>query len=257
MEAPSASPTMDATAVRSGDDVYPVLKGWDALRDYDLEATTLWDFPTQSPGPVDFGDHRFNGVTPASVVMNLVRRYSRPGDLVVDVMVGSGTTLDVARVLGRRVLGFDLAPRRSEIVRNDARHLPLPDDSVDLHFIDPPYSDNVRYSDDPRCLGRLAATADAYYEAIEAVSREAHRILRGGGVLAWITSDAYRRHEFTPVGFSTFERLLRAFVPVDIVCLARRNDRSASPMWEHRARTRGFYLRGFKYLFLMRKEAPT
>ncbi len=244
---------MNATMDRPRDLAVPVLKGWDALRDYDLEATTLWDFPAQSPGPVDFGDHRFNGVTPASLVMNLVRRYSRPGDLVVDAMAGSGTTLDVARTLGRRVLAFDLAPRRPDIARNDARHLPLPDDSVDLHFVDPPYSDNVRYSDEAACLGRISCREEEFLEAMEMIARELLRTLKPRHALGWLTSDAYRHGRFTPLGFLTFEMLAKYFEPVDVVCVARHNDRSANPMWEHRARRFGFYLRGFKYLFILRK----
>jgi len=244
---------MDAMAVRPCGDLVPLLKGWDALRDYDLEATTLWDFPAQSPDLREFGDHRFNGVTPASVVMNLVRRYSRPGDLVVDAMAGSGTTLDVARALGRRVLAFDLAPRRPDVVRNDARHLPLAGNSVDLHFIDPPYSDNIRYSDDPACLGRVHCTDGGFLEAMEAVAREIHRTLKPRGIVGWLISDEYRRGRFTPLGFLTFGMLSKYFAPVDVVSVVRHHDRSGNPMWEHRARRFGFYLRGFKYLLIMRK----
>ncbi len=220
-----------------------------------LEVTTLWDFPRQSVEGLQLGDSTYRGVTPALACVNVIRRFTAPGDLVVDPMCGSGTTLDAARLLARRALGFDLAPRRPDILPADARALPLPSACAHLVFVDSPYGDNVRYSDDPRCLGRLAATGDAFYDAVEAVAREAHRVLRPQGVLAWIISDAYRKHRFTPVGFRAYERLLRHFAPVEIVCLARRNDRSANPMWEHRARARGFYLRGFKYLFLMRKEA--
>jgi hypothetical protein len=185
--------------------------------------------------------------------MNLVRRYTRPGDLVVDAMAGSGTTLDVARILGRRVLAFDLAPRRPDITRNDARHLPLPDDSVDLHFVDPPYSDNVRYSDEPGCLGRMSCREEEFLEAMETIARELVRTLKPHHVLGWLTSDAYRHGRFTPLGFLTYEMLTKYFEPVDVVCVARHNDRSANPMWEHRARRFGFYLRGFKYLFILRK----
>ena len=202
------------------------------------------------------GDPAYPGVTPALACVNAIRRFTAPGDLVVDPMAGSGTTVDAARLLGRRALGFDLVPRRPDLLPADARALPLPAGCAHLAVVDPPYSDNLRYSDDPRCLGRLPAPDPAYYDAVEAVAREIHRVLRSGGVLAWVTSDEYRRHTFTPVGFRTYECLLRHFEPVDVVCLVRRNDRSATPMWEHRARTRGFYLRGFKYLFLVRKGAP-
>jgi len=221
------------------------------------ETTTLWDFPRQGVDGLRIGDPAYPGVTPALACVNVIRRFTRPGELVVDPMCGSGTTVDAARLLGRRALGFDLVPRRPDVLPADARALPLPVGCAHLAVVDPPYSDNLRYSDDPRCLGRLPAPDPAYYDAVEEVAREVRRVLHGDGVLAWITSDEYRQHRFTPVGFRTYERLLRHFAPVDIVCLARRNDRSASPMWEHRARARGFYLRGFKYLFLMRKGAAS
>jgi DNA modification methylase len=235
-------------------DLERVLRGSDVLRDYDLESTTLWDFEYQSPAVGSFGDPRFNGVTPAGIVTNLVRRYTRPGDLVVDAMAGSGTTVDVARALGRRVLAFDIAPQRAEIARSDARHLPLLNDSVDLHFVDPPYSDNIRYSEDPACLGKIPAGTVRWLEAMEHVARELHRTLKPGHVLGWLISDEYRHGRFTPVGFHVFELLHRFFEPVDIVCIVRHHDRSLNPMWEHRARKFGFYLRGFKYLFITRKR---
>lgn len=217
------------------------------------ELTTLWDFDRQSLAGLPLGDPAYQGVTPALACANVIGRFTAKGDLVVDPMCGSGTTIDAARLLGRRVLGFDLRPSRPDILPADARAVPLPAACASLAFVDPPYSNNVRYSDDPRCLGRLAAGDESYYDAAEAVAKEMRRVLRPDGVLAWVTSDSYRRRTFVPVGFRTYERLLRHFGPIDIVCLARRNDRSANPMWEHRARSRGFYLRGFKYLFLLRK----
>src|SRR5437899_6661130 len=131
-------------------------EAWAMLGMTDLEASTCWDFPTQSAGHLKAGDASFNGVTPARCAENLVRRYTRPGEIVVDPMAGSGTIGDVANGLGRRAVSFDLAPRRSEILRADARALPLTDDSAALVVIDSPYSDNIAYSADPRCLGRIS-----------------------------------------------------------------------------------------------------
>jgi SAM-dependent methyltransferase len=221
-----------------------------------LEATTCWSFATQSPAGRKLGNARFNGVTPALAVYNLLRRYTRPGDVVVDPMAGSGTTIDVARTLGRRVLAFDLAPARPDIHPSDARNLPLPDDAADLVFVDSPYSDNLRYSDHPDCLGRLSCRDPRFFDEMEKVARETHRILKPGRVLGWVISDEYRHGRFTPVGFLLFSLLCRFFHPVDIVCLVRRNDRSLSPLWEHRARKHNFFLRGFKYLLILRKAPP-
>jgi len=85
------------------------------------------------------------------------------------------------------------------------------------------------------------------------VGREALRVLRPGGILAWIIADEYRGGVYTPVGFRLLGVLEAWFEPVDTVVLIRHHDRSASPMWEHRARRFNFFLRGFKFLFLLRK----
>lgn len=219
----------------------------------DLEAYTTWDFPTQSDGHPGAGDSAYNGVTPARCAGNLVRRYTRPGDLVVDPMAGSGTIGDVARALGRRTSSFDLAPRRRDHVRADARAWPLPDSAAALAVIDSPYSDNILYSGDPRCLGNISCRDPRFYREMRRVATEAYRVLRPGGVLAWIIADEYRAGIYTPAGFRLFGALAEAFEPVDTVVLVRHHDRSASPMWEHRARRFNFFLRGFKFLFILRK----
>ena len=219
----------------------------------DLEPYTTWDFPDQGTGQTRFGDASFNGVTPALCAVNLVRRYTRPGDLVVDPMAGSGTIADVARALGRRAVSLDLAPRRTDIVRADARCWPLPDGRATLVVIDSPYSDNLVYSDDPRCLGRISCREGRFYRELGRVAMEARRVLRRGGVLAWIISDEYKGGAYTPVGFRLQMLLSTKFEFLDTVALVRHNDRSASPMWEHRARRYNFLLRGFKFLFLMRR----
>jgi len=67
-------------------------------------------------------------------------------------MCGSGTTIDVAKELNRRVIGYDLNITRPDIIYNDARKIPLENDSVDFVFVDSPYSNNIKYSDNPLCV---------------------------------------------------------------------------------------------------------
>src|SRR2546426_2739351 len=230
-------------------------EAWSMLGRTDLEAYTSWDFPTQSDSGARAGDASFNGVTPARSAENLVRRYTGPGELVVDSMAGSGTIGDVARALGRRAVSFDLAPRRPHILRADARSWPLSAQTAALAVIDSPYSDNVVYSPDSRCLGRISCRDARFYEEMEKVASEAHRVLRPGGFLGWIIADEYRRGVYTPVGFRLLRLLETRFQPIDTIVLVRPHDRSSSPMWEHRARRFNFFLRGFKFLFILRKQA--
>src|SRR6058998_3975662 len=110
-------------------------EAWAMLGRTDLEAYTTWDFPSQPAGHPDAGDASFNGVTPAGCAANLVRRYSSPGDLVVDPMAGSGTIGDVARALGRRAVSFDLVSRRHHILRANAQAWPVPAETAALTVI--------------------------------------------------------------------------------------------------------------------------
>jgi len=53
---------------------------------------------------------------------------SRPGDMVLDPFVGSGTTCMVATELGRDSIGIDLNPKYCELARqrcNVTKGLPL------------------------------------------------------------------------------------------------------------------------------------
>ena len=62
-----------------------------------FETTTLWDYPKQSYGRTPKGDNKFQGVTPAFLIWNLLQRYTQPGDLVVIRWPAVGQLLMCAR----------------------------------------------------------------------------------------------------------------------------------------------------------------
>jgi DNA modification methylase len=221
----------------------------------EIETTTLWDYPSQHYGAEMQGDKAYQGATPSYIIWNLLQRYTRPKDLVVDPMCGSGTTLDVARELGRRAVGYDIAPYREDISRADARELPLETGKADFVFVDPPYSTHIHYSDDPACIGRLDALDPAYYEALEQVIREIHRILRRRRFMALYCCDSFRKKRpFCAIGFRLFAILERYFEPVDIVAATRHN-RTLKRRHYHTEAVKGnYFLRGFNYLFIMKND---
>ena len=219
-----------------------------------LMTTTLWEFPSQQYGDESQGSKDYVGATPAWIVWNLLQRYTKPKDLVVDPMAGSGTTLDVARELGRRALGYDVHPTRKDIFNCDARKLPLEDGKADFVFIDPPYSTHVDYGDDARDIGKLDALEPAYYEAMEKVIGEINRVLRPGHYMALYVSDSFQKGKpFCPIGFELFQRLQVHFEPVDIIAVVRHNRKLELGNWRKAAEEGNFFLRGFNYLFILRK----
>lgn len=222
-----------------------------------LQTTTLWEYPSQHYGETMQGDQSYVGATPSYVIWNLLQRYTKPNDLVVDPMCGSGTTIDVARDLGRRGLGYDVSPYREDIFRCDARKLPLENEKVDFVFVDPPYSTHVDYSDDPACIGKLDAEEPYYYESMEKVIREIHRVLRPNRYMALYVSDSYRKkHPFCPIGFRLFAIMEKYFAAVDIVSVVRHNKTLKRRHYHTEAEKGNYFLRGFNYLFIMKKEDP-
>lgn len=249
-----------------------------------LMTTTLWDYPSQhyeryvdehgtlvesrygmGGGQRTQGSRHYEGATPSWLIWQCLMRYTRAGDSVLDPMCGSGTTIDVCTDLGRSPIGFDLAPSRPDIRQGDARTIALPSESCDFAFIDPPYSTHIDYSDDPRCIGKLDASDDrdngkAYYDAMHRVLRELHRVLRPKRYMALYVSDSFRKHKgrmggtFMPIGFELFARMRTLFTPVEIISVVRYNDKLERGNWHKAAEEGNFFLRGFNYLFIMRKD---
>ena len=209
------------------------------------------------------GDKEYIGATPSWVIWQLLSRYTRESDLVVDPMCGSGTTLDVCRDLKRTGIGFDINPQRSDIRHNDSRKIPLDSESVDFAFIDPPYSTHVQYSGDERCIGTLDSGGEdggkAYYRAMEEVLREMHRVLKPRRYLGVYVSDSWKKKkgekggEFMPIGFELFAIMRKFLTPVDIICCVRHNKKLEYGNWRKAAEEGNFFLRGFNYCFIMRK----
>ncbi|MEI6399359.1 MAG: DNA methyltransferase, partial [Pseudomonadota bacterium] len=220
----------------------------------ELETTTLWEYPSQHYGEEHQGDPDYIGATPSYIIWNLLQRYTQEGDRVLDPMCGSGTTLDVCKDLGREGLGFDLQSKRPEIRENDARKLPLAANSIDFCFLDPPYSTHVQYSGKPECVGELSAAGPEYYTALEQVISEIARVLKPGKYMGLYVSDSFQKGKpFMPIGFELFAIMRKHFEAQDIITVTRHNRSLKRFNWHKAAIEGNYFLRGFNYLFIMRK----
>jgi hypothetical protein len=129
----------------------------------------VWQFPTTDRD--SGGQQSYFGAVPPQVIENLLWFYTEPGQTVVDFFAGSGTTVDVAKRMGRRVWASD--------IRGDhySPHLPIHQHdittgwptaapkTVELVFLDPPYWQQAagKYSTEPNELGEM--DLDTFYDA--------------------------------------------------------------------------------------------
>ena len=74
--------------------------------DFELEMTTHWSFPKR--GDWATHDAKWRGNWSPYIPRNILLRYSKEGDLVLDQFAGGGTTLVEAKLLNRNIIGVDV-----------------------------------------------------------------------------------------------------------------------------------------------------
>src|SRR6187397_3086915 len=70
---------------------------------------SLWFFDTR--GKSNGHEYTYHGNYIPQIATQILTRYSRKGDAVVDLFLGSGTTAIEAAALGRRSIGVELQAR--------------------------------------------------------------------------------------------------------------------------------------------------
>jgi site-specific DNA-methyltransferase (cytosine-N4-specific) len=89
----------------------------------DRNMRTVWTFPTEAFKGAHFATF------PRALVERCVLAGSRPGDVVLDIFAGSGTTLEVSAGLGRHYIGLEINRDYVEMFRRHRRvqlGLPFP-----------------------------------------------------------------------------------------------------------------------------------
>ncbi len=200
-------------------------------RDFSLETTTVWSFPTRGRWATHRGDYRGNW--PPQLVRNLLIRYSRLGEWVLDQMCGGGTTLIECKLLGRNAIGVDInyealmltldrlnfaySPQGGEepeirVYQGDARNLDLiEDECIDLIATHPPYIDIIPYSKGGS-RGDLskASNLEEYLEAMRRIAAESYRVLKPGRFCAILIGDTRRHRHYVPIAFRVMQQFLDA-----------------------------------------------
>lgn len=233
---------------------------------FELEKTTVWSFPGRGDWATHVGDYRGNW-TPY-VPRNLIMRYSKEGDWILDQFVGSGTTLIEAKILNRNAIGIDINPEaisltkerldfnlkgnsRSVVRGVNAEHLDfLKDEGIDFICTHPPYANIIKYSGGIE--GDISyLDVDDFIESMKRVAKESYRVLKPKKTCAVMMGDVRKHGKVIPLGFKVMETFLSVgFKLKEIVIKEQFNCRS-SKYWT--TKNNSFLLLAHEYIFVFEK----
>jgi hypothetical protein len=252
-------------------------------RDYDHVLTdSLWVFPSRASGAGHKLDYHGNFIP--QIATQTFTRYSKTGEVVLDLFLGSGTSAIEALNLSRRCIGVELKPDLIEYVRSklppeevganvqliqgdsatqttsDAVRAALAamgESYAHLLILHPPYHDIIPFSDSGADLSNAPDT-EAFLEMFESVARHGYDLLAPGRFAVLVIGDKYEKGELVPLGFWCMERLNRigfgtkAIVVKNIEGNERGKGR-ASNLWRYRALAGGYYIFKHEYVIIFRK----
>ena len=260
------------------------LKNWKEYKD--IITDSLWIIGERDKSGAHRGDYHGNFIP--QIPNQLMRRFTKKGDVVLDTFLGSGTTLIECKRLGRNGIGIELLPKVAEIAKQRIGQELLFDSkvftdiliadsakkktrqdvekilkshgkqNVQLIIMHPPYHDIIKFSDNPNDLSN-AKSVDEFLKLFGNVVSNFQDLLEKKHYLAVVIGDKYMNSEWVPLGFLTMQEvlnrgglILKSILVKNMV--NNRAKRNQEHLWRYRALVGGFYIFRHEYILLFQKK---
>lgn len=244
------------------------IKQWEP-ENFELQMTTHWSFPQR--GNWATHDAKWRGNWSPYIPRNIILRYSKEGDLILDQFAGGGTTLVEAKLLNRDIIGVDInelsierckdkikfdyekAKGRVRIEKGDARNLKfINNESIDLICTHPPYADIIKYSENINGDLSLLKTKDFLIE-MEKVAAESYRVLKKNKFCAILMGDTRKQGNMVPMSFEVMKIFQNCGFTLKEIVIKEQHNCRATGFWKTNSIKYNFLLIAHEYLFIFKK----
>lgn len=212
----------------------------------------------------------------------MMLRYTKKNDWVLDPFVGSGTTLIECRRLWRNGIGIELNPETAQkakeliereqnkddvvtqVMIGDSRTTDIKTvldkykiNCVQLLIMHPPYHDIIKFSRDNEDLSNARSTED-FLKMFGRVVDNVTPYLERGRYFALVIGDKYSKGEWIPLGFYCMNEVLKRNYLLKSIIVKNfeetRGKRNQKELWRYRALVGGFYIFKHEYIMLFKKK---
>ncbi len=239
-------------------------------KEFDLECTSVWAFPRRGKWATHSSDWRGNWAP--EVARNLILRYSKENDILLDPMIGGGTTAIEAKILNRNIICCDVNDSalertkecldfkvnnnsKQKILKKDARNLSkIKDDYIDFILTHPPYADIIKYSNGSikEDLSNIH-DIDKFAQEMEIVAKEFFRVLKKDKFCAILIGDTRRNKMYQPLAFKVMEKFLKVGFKLKEDIIKRQFNCKATGFWLHKSKEHNFLLIMHEHIFIFQK----
>lgn len=260
------------------------LKNWKEYQD--IITDSLWIIGERDKSGSHRGDYHGNFIP--QIPNQLMRRFTRRDDVVLDTFLGSGTTLIECKRLGRNGIGIELLPEIAEMAKQRINQESLFDSkiftevlvadstkketrekvdeilkshnrqNVQLIIMHPPYHDIIKLSNRPDDLSNAKSIKHLLKLFGDVVSNFLD-LLEKKHYLAIVIGDKYTNSEWVPLGFMIMQEvlnrdglILKSILVKNMV--NNRAKRNQEHLWRYRALVGGFYIFRHEYILLFQKR---
>ena len=263
------------------------LNNWKEYKD--IITDSLWIIPERDKSGAHRGDYHGNFIP--QIPNQLMRRFTKKGDVVLDTFLGSGTTLIECKRLGRNGIGIELLPKVAEMAQQRINQESLFDSNktfqeiliadstkketrkrvneilkkhnrvqVQLIIMHPPYHDIIKFSNRPDDLSN-AKSVKEFLKLFGDVVSNFIDLLERRHYLAVVIGDKYANSEWVPLGFYVMQETLnRGGQDLRLKSILVKNmvnnraKRNQEHLWRYRALVGGFYIFRHEYILLFKKK---
>jgi DNA modification methylase len=256
-------------------------------RDFpEVLAESLWTFDSRSAIGKELVD--YHGAFIPQIPEQFITRFTQPGDLVIDPMCGSGTTLAVAKKLGREALGIDISEKcldaiketiqrngelgssRISVIQGDICSDDIVsqirratekfrDKEASLLMYHPPYFNIIKFTEDDADLSRINEMTK-FLDALKVAFGNTLRFLKKGGIVAVVIGDVYYKSAWFPLALRVLDQIQSSHSNLSLRGIIVKNmansraKRHSSNLWRYRSFRNQTYLFSHEYILVLRRE---